>query len=49
MGLAANHALQIGSWSERAQDEIFGDGDFRAASVAAPIGTADAAPTTAGS
>ena len=41
MCLAANHALQIGSWfEERAQDEIFGDGDFRCASVAAPIGSA---------
>ena len=41
LGLAANHALQVGSWwHERAQAEIFGDGDFRAASVAAPIGTA---------
>jgi 3-hydroxy-9,10-secoandrosta-1,3,5(10)-triene-9,17-dione monooxygenase len=41
MCLAANHALQIGSWfEERAQDEIFGDGDFRCASVAAPIGPA---------
>src|SRR4051812_4406977 len=41
MCLAANHALQIGSWfEERAQDEIFGDGDFRYASVAAPIGPA---------
>jgi len=41
MGLAANHALQVGSWwEERAQAEIFGDGDFRAASVAAPIGPA---------
>ena len=41
MGLAGNHALQIGSWfSERAQSEIFGDGDFRAASVAQPIGPA---------
>jgi len=39
--LAAGHALQVGSfWEERAQDEIFGDGDFRAASVAAPAGTA---------
>jgi len=39
--LAAAHALQIASWfEERAQAEIFGDGDFRAASVAAPIGTA---------
>ena len=41
VGLAAAHALQIGSWFEqRAQDEIFGDGDFRAAAVAAPIGAA---------
>jgi 3-hydroxy-9,10-secoandrosta-1,3,5(10)-triene-9,17-dione monooxygenase len=41
MGLAGNHALQIGSWfPERAQAEIFGDGDFRAASVAMPIGLA---------
>jgi 3-hydroxy-9,10-secoandrosta-1,3,5(10)-triene-9,17-dione monooxygenase len=36
--LASNHALQVGSWfPERAQDEIFGAGDFRAASVAAPL------------
>lgn len=41
VGLAAAHALQIGSWFEqRAQDEIFGDGDFRAAAVAAPIAAA---------
>jgi 3-hydroxy-9,10-secoandrosta-1,3,5(10)-triene-9,17-dione monooxygenase len=41
MGLASGHALQLGSWwPERAQAEIFGDGDFRAASVAAPIGMA---------
>ena len=41
LGLAANHALQIGSWfEERAQTEIFGDGDFRCASVAQPIGMA---------
>ncbi len=39
--LAAGHALQVASfWGEQAQDEIFGDGDFRAASVAAPTGTA---------
>jgi 3-hydroxy-9,10-secoandrosta-1,3,5(10)-triene-9,17-dione monooxygenase len=39
--LAAGHALQVASfWEERAQDEIFGDGDFRAAAVAAPTGTA---------
>jgi 3-hydroxy-9,10-secoandrosta-1,3,5(10)-triene-9,17-dione monooxygenase len=42
MGLALNHALQIGSWwTEEAQTAIFGDGDFRAASVAAPIGVAE--------
>jgi 3-hydroxy-9,10-secoandrosta-1,3,5(10)-triene-9,17-dione monooxygenase len=41
MGLASAHALQIASWwEERAQAEIFADGDFRAASVAAPIGRA---------
>lgn len=35
--LSANHALMVGSWfSERTQDEVFGAGDFRAASVAAP-------------
>ena len=42
MGLASGHALQLGSWwPEQAQTEIFGDGDFRAASVAAPIGFAE--------
>lgn len=42
--LASGHALQVGSFfEERAQDEIFGDGDFRAASVAAPTGKAVAA------
>ena len=41
MGLAAAHALQVASWwGEQAQSEIFGDGDFRAASVATPIGPA---------
>ncbi len=41
MGLASAHALQIASWwGEQAQAEIFGDGEFRAASVAAPIGPA---------
>ena len=37
--LAANHALQLGSWwPEQAQDEIFGTGaDFKAASVAMPL------------
>ena len=39
-----NHALMVGSWwPQEAQDEIFANGDFRAASVAAPVGTA--APT----
>jgi 3-hydroxy-9,10-secoandrosta-1,3,5(10)-triene-9,17-dione monooxygenase len=39
VGLAAAHALQVGSWfPESAQDALFGDGVFRAASVAAPIG-----------
>lgn len=39
--LTSGHALQIASWfPERAQAEIFGDGDFRAASVAAPVGMA---------
>jgi 3-hydroxy-9,10-secoandrosta-1,3,5(10)-triene-9,17-dione monooxygenase len=41
MGLAAAHALQIASWwDEPAQAEIFGEGDFRCAAVAAPIGPA---------
>jgi 3-hydroxy-9,10-secoandrosta-1,3,5(10)-triene-9,17-dione monooxygenase len=41
MGLASAHALQVASWwEEQAQAEIFGDGDFRAASVAAPVGPA---------
>lgn len=36
--LAANHSLQLGSWwPERAQNEIFGNGEFKAASVAAPL------------
>jgi 3-hydroxy-9,10-secoandrosta-1,3,5(10)-triene-9,17-dione monooxygenase len=40
-GLASNHALQVGSWfPEEAQAEAFGDGSFRAASVAAPTVTA---------
>jgi 3-hydroxy-9,10-secoandrosta-1,3,5(10)-triene-9,17-dione monooxygenase len=40
--LAAGHALMLGSYfSEEAQSEAFGpDGDFRAASVGAPSGTA---------
>jgi 3-hydroxy-9,10-secoandrosta-1,3,5(10)-triene-9,17-dione monooxygenase len=41
LGLASAHALQIASWwDEHAQEEIFGDGDFRCAAVAAPIGPA---------
>lgn len=41
IALAAAHALQVASWwPEQAQDEIFGDGDFRCAAVAAPIGAA---------
>jgi len=39
--LAAGHALQVGAlFEERAQAEIFGDGDFRCPAVAAPAGTA---------
>jgi 3-hydroxy-9,10-secoandrosta-1,3,5(10)-triene-9,17-dione monooxygenase len=39
--LAAGHALQVGSlFSEEAQIELFGDGDFRCAAVAAPAGMA---------
>src|ERR671936_116473 len=41
VGLASNHALQVGSWfPEEAQAEALGDGTFRAASVAAPTVTA---------
>jgi 3-hydroxy-9,10-secoandrosta-1,3,5(10)-triene-9,17-dione monooxygenase len=41
LGLAMNHALMVGSWwPEQAQDEIFAGGDFRAGSVAAPVGMA---------
>ena len=41
IALAAAHALQVASWwPEQAQDEIFGDGGFRCAAVAAPIGPA---------
>jgi 3-hydroxy-9,10-secoandrosta-1,3,5(10)-triene-9,17-dione monooxygenase len=40
-GLASNHALQVASWfPEEAQVEALGDGNFRAASVAAPTVTA---------
>lgn len=35
--LAANHALHVASWyPEEVQDRVFGNGDFRAASVSAP-------------
>ena len=41
VGLASNHALQVASWfPEQAQVEALGDGNFRAASVAAPTVTA---------
>ena len=41
VGLASNHALQVGSWfGEEAQAEAFAGGNFRAASVAAPTVTA---------
>jgi 3-hydroxy-9,10-secoandrosta-1,3,5(10)-triene-9,17-dione monooxygenase len=47
VGLAMNHALMVGSWwPPEAQDEIFAGGDFRCASVAAPVGRA--APTEQG-
>jgi 3-hydroxy-9,10-secoandrosta-1,3,5(10)-triene-9,17-dione monooxygenase len=39
--LAAGHALQVATlFEERAQAEIFGDGDFRAAAFGAPVGVA---------
>ncbi len=49
--LAANHSLQLGSWwPERAQDEIFGTrGDFKAASVAAPLSASPGVSMAAGS
>jgi 3-hydroxy-9,10-secoandrosta-1,3,5(10)-triene-9,17-dione monooxygenase len=41
LALGSGHALQVATFfGERAQAEIFGDGDFRAASVAAPTGSA---------
>jgi 3-hydroxy-9,10-secoandrosta-1,3,5(10)-triene-9,17-dione monooxygenase len=41
LGLTMNHALMVSSWwPEEAQDEIFAGHDFRASSVAAPVGTA---------
>jgi 3-hydroxy-9,10-secoandrosta-1,3,5(10)-triene-9,17-dione monooxygenase len=46
-GLASNHALQVASWfPEEAQVEALGDGNFRAASVAAP--TVAATPVDGG-
>jgi 3-hydroxy-9,10-secoandrosta-1,3,5(10)-triene-9,17-dione monooxygenase len=39
-----NHALMVSSWwPQEAQDEIFAGGDFRCASVAAPVGRAERA------
>ncbi len=39
--LASAHALQVGAlFEEQAQAELFGDGDFRCAAVAAPTGSA---------
>ncbi len=39
--LASAHALQVGAlFEEHAQAELFGDGDFRCAAVAAPTGSA---------
>ena len=41
LGLTMNHALMVASWwPPDAQDEIFAGRDFRASSVAAPVGTA---------
>ncbi len=41
LGLPSGHALQVGSlFEEEAQVELFGDGHFLAAAVAAPAGTA---------
>ena len=40
--LAAHHWL-LGMWPPEAQDEIFAGGDFRCASVAAPVGRAERA------
>jgi alkylation response protein AidB-like acyl-CoA dehydrogenase len=52
--LASNHALHVGSFfPEQAQAEAFGDGEFRAPAVTAPIGvaqrTADAGSSPAAS
>jgi 3-hydroxy-9,10-secoandrosta-1,3,5(10)-triene-9,17-dione monooxygenase len=41
LGLTMNHALMVASWwPQEAQDAIFAAGDFRASSVAAPVGPA---------
>jgi 3-hydroxy-9,10-secoandrosta-1,3,5(10)-triene-9,17-dione monooxygenase len=41
LALGSGHAMQVASFfEERAQADIFGDGGFRAASVAAPTGSA---------
>jgi 3-hydroxy-9,10-secoandrosta-1,3,5(10)-triene-9,17-dione monooxygenase len=41
VALGSGHAIRVATFvEERAQAEIFGDGNFRAASVAAPTGTA---------
>src|ERR1700733_14468777 len=41
VGLTMNHALMVASWwPQEAQDAIFAGGDFRASSVAAPVGPA---------
>src|SRR5579862_7440082 len=43
--LASAHALHLATlFSERAQAELFGDGDFRCPAVAAPTGTAEPQP-----
>ncbi len=39
--LASGHAMQVGTmYEEQAQADLFGDGDFRCAAVAAPVGVA---------
>jgi 3-hydroxy-9,10-secoandrosta-1,3,5(10)-triene-9,17-dione monooxygenase len=49
LSLAANHALQVASWfPQQLQDEVFGPGDFRCASVAAPTVRATADPDGGG-
>jgi 3-hydroxy-9,10-secoandrosta-1,3,5(10)-triene-9,17-dione monooxygenase len=40
LGLSMNHALQVASWfPESTQEAVFAGGDFRAGSVAAPVGS----------